>query len=213
MIANDFASELTRLRFAFSHLPGYYIHSINTTGVVVKSIPHLSPAEFVVIKALWSVAAKHSGAVADAPEGCTVHAVRAILAKQGNALAYTTVMTLLGRLATKAAVTVDRTREPFVYHAAVGKSHFLRHRLREFLRDVFDDDAGTLILGLVEDQSLSFDELRGLEDKVAELRQQELTTSITAQTSERSGPGEDEMIPASENKTGAGKKSTKRAKP
>ena len=81
----------------------------------------LTSAELRVLKALWEV---DRGSVAD---------VRAELARRGNELAYTTVMTLLGRLAGKGAVLVDRAREPFVYRAARRRESVLRERLREFV--------------------------------------------------------------------------------
>lgn len=108
------------------------------------------------MKALWEVG---SGSVAD---------VRAELAKRGQELAYTTVMTLLGRLAGKRAVLVDRVREPFVYRPAHRRESVLRDRLREFVREVFDGQAESLVLNLVEDESLSRAELRAIERKIAE---------------------------------------------
>jgi predicted transcriptional regulator len=77
-------------------------------------------------------------------------------------------MTLLGRLATKKAVIVDRTREPFVYRAAHRRESVLRERLREFVRDVFDGQADSLVLRLVEDESLTRAELREIERKIAD---------------------------------------------
>ena len=118
--------------------------------------PDLSPAELRVMKALWTV---EQGTVAD---------VRAELARRGQELAYTTVMTLLSRLATKGAVLVDKDREPFIYRAAHGRESVLRHRLREFVREVFDGEADSLVLNLVEDESLSRDELRAIEKKIAD---------------------------------------------
>jgi BlaI family penicillinase repressor len=116
--------------------------------------PDMTPAELRVMKALWSLG---RGSVAD---------VRAELAKRGQALAYTTVMTLLGRLAVKNAVIVDKAREPFVYKAAHRRESVLRERLREFVRDVFDGRADSLVLNLVEDESLSRDELREIERRI-----------------------------------------------
>ena len=124
-------------------------------------LPTLTPAEFAIMKALWSAG------------DSTVADVRAVLAGSGSEAAYTTVMTLLGRLALKGAVHVDRSREPFMYSAAIRKQHVARQRLREFLRDVFDNDAGNLVLGLVEDSALSVDELRQLEGRVEQLRRAE----------------------------------------
>jgi predicted transcriptional regulator len=115
----------------------------------------LTTAELRVLKALWTVDA---GTVAD---------VRTELGKRGQDLAYTTVMTLLGRLAAKDAVTVDRTREPFIYKAAQRRESVLRERLREFVREVFDGEADSLVLNLVENESLTRAELRAIERRIA----------------------------------------------
>lgn len=108
------------------------------------------------MKALWEVG---TGTVAE---------VRTALAGRGQDLAYTTVMTLLGRLAAKRAVVVDRTREPFVYRPAHRRESVLRDRLRDFVREVFDGQAESLVLNLVEDESLSRAELRAIERRIAE---------------------------------------------
>ncbi|MEJ7597398.1 MAG: BlaI/MecI/CopY family transcriptional regulator [Kofleriaceae bacterium] len=123
--------------------------------------PDLTAAELRVMKALWAV---DRGSVAD---------VRAELARRGQELAYTTVMTLLTRLATKGAVAVDREREPFVYRAAYRRESVLRDRLRDFVREVFDGEAGSLVLNLVEDESLSRAELRAIERKIADAEKTE----------------------------------------
>ena len=108
------------------------------------------------MKALWELG---KGSVAE---------VRGELHLRGNELAYTTVMTLLGRLATKNAVLVDKAREPFVYRPAHRRESVLRERLREFVRDVFDGQAESLVLRLVEDETLTRAELREIERKIAE---------------------------------------------
>jgi BlaI family penicillinase repressor len=118
--------------------------------------PDLTPAELRVMKALWQV------------EHGTVAEIRAELGRRGQDLAYTTVMTLLGRLATKGAVAVDKEREPFIYRAAHRRENVLRDRLREFVRDVFDGQADSLVLNLVENESLSRAELRAIERKIAD---------------------------------------------
>ncbi|MBL8621066.1 MAG: BlaI/MecI/CopY family transcriptional regulator [Myxococcales bacterium] len=114
--------------------------------------PDLTPAEFNIMKVLWL------------RERATVAEVRAELNKKpGVDLAYTTVMTLLGRLAAKGAVAVDKDREPYVYAPAFRRESVLRDRLRSFLSDVFDGDSQAMVLGLVADESLSLDELRAIE--------------------------------------------------
>jgi predicted transcriptional regulator len=121
----------------------------------MTACPEMTPAELRVMKALWQLG---RGSVAE---------VRAELAQRGQELAYTTVMTLLGRLATKGALVVDRTREPFLYKPAHRRESVLRDRLRAFVRDVFDGQAGSLVLRLVEDEALSRDELREIEKQIA----------------------------------------------
>jgi predicted transcriptional regulator len=118
--------------------------------------PDLTPAELRVMKALWQLG---RGSVAE---------VRSELDARGQELAYTTVMTLLGRLAAKGAVVVDKAREPFLYKPAHRRESVLRERLREFVRDTFDGRADSLVLRLVEDESLSREELREIEKKIAE---------------------------------------------
>jgi predicted transcriptional regulator len=111
------------------------------------------------MKALWEVG---TGTVAD---------VRGELGRRGNDLAYTTVMTLLTRLAGKGAVAVDKAREPFVYRPAQRRESVLRDRLREFVREVFDGKADSLVLNLVEDESLTREELRAIEKRISEAEQ------------------------------------------
>jgi BlaI family transcriptional regulator, penicillinase repressor len=118
--------------------------------------PEMTPAELRVMKALWELGK------------ASVAEVRASMQSRGNDLAYTTVMTLLGRLAAKNAVVVDKTREPFVYKPAFRRESVLRERLREFVREVFDGQADSLVLRLVEDESLTREELREIERKIAE---------------------------------------------
>ncbi|HVK71968.1 MAG TPA: BlaI/MecI/CopY family transcriptional regulator [Kofleriaceae bacterium] len=121
--------------------------------------PELTPAEFNVMKVLWQLGK------------ATVAEVRAELNRRGAELAYTTVMTLLGRLAGKGAVDVDRDREPFVYQPAFQRESVLKERLRAFLHEVFDGEADAMVLGLVEDESLSLDELRAIERRIDERSQ------------------------------------------
>jgi predicted transcriptional regulator len=78
-------------------------------------------------------------------------------------------MTLLGRLAAKNAVLVDKAREPFLYRPAFRRENVLAERLREFVRDVFDGQADSLVMRLVEDESLTPEQLREIERKIAEV--------------------------------------------
>src|SRR3970282_1733630 len=105
-----------------------------------KRPPEMTPAEFNLMKALWRL---KRGTVAD---------VRAEQSRaDGSELAYTTVMTLLNRLAAQGAVLLDRAPQPFVYRPAFRRESVLRDRLRAFVDTVFDGQAGSLVVHLVED--------------------------------------------------------------
>lgn len=119
---------------------------------MITSPPDMTPAEFKLMKVLWTL------------KRATVAEVRAEHARMyGAELAYTTVMTLLGRLATKRGVKVDKSRQPYVYRPAFRRESVIRDRLRQFVDTVFDGQADSLVLHLVEDESLSLDELRRIE--------------------------------------------------
>jgi predicted transcriptional regulator len=121
-----------------------------------KTPPDLTAAEFDIMKVLWRL---ERGTVAD------VRAEHTRLFESD--LAYTTVMTLLGRLAAKGAVKVDRARQPFVYRPAFRRDSVVRERLKQFIDSVFDGEAESLVLRLVEDESLSRDELRRIQQRLA----------------------------------------------
>jgi predicted transcriptional regulator len=119
------------------------------------SLPDMTPAEFRLMKVLWTLSRATVAEVRDEHNRM-----------YGTELAYTTVMTLLGRLAAKRAVKVDKVRQPFIYRPAFRRESVLRDRLRQFLDTVFDGNADSLVLHLVEDESLSLDELRRIERMV-----------------------------------------------
>lgn len=122
---------------------------------MAKTPPEMTPAEFDVMKALWRLS---TGSVAE---------VRAEHARMfGSDLAYTTVMTLLARLAAKGAVHVDKARQPYLYRPALRRESVVRARLRKFVDTVFDGQADSLVLHLLEDESLSLDELRRIEQSL-----------------------------------------------
>lgn len=117
-----------------------------------KTPPDLTSAEFDIMKVLWRL------------ERATVADVRAEHARMFDSdLAYTTVMTLLGRLAAKAAVKVDRGRQPFVYRPAFRRDSVVSERVKQFIDTVFDGEAESLVLHLVEGEALGPAELRRIQ--------------------------------------------------
>lgn len=120
-----------------------------------------SETEFQMLKVLWSL---KSATVAQVRERYN--------AQNGTALAYTTVMTLLGRLVAKGAVKVDREREPYLYTATTRRQTALRERLESFVKSVFDGNADELALQLVESEALSDEAVERLRAAIARRRKE-----------------------------------------
>ncbi len=107
----------------------------------------LSPAEFAILKHLWLL------------ESATVAEVRDQFARQ-TAPAYTTVMTLLGRLADKGAVRIAKDARPYRYRPALQRATMLRRMLDDFVKTVYEGDAQLLVQHLLDDAHLTADEVR-----------------------------------------------------
>jgi predicted transcriptional regulator len=109
--------------------------------------PGLSDAEMEVLKVLWD-------------EGpATVRAINATLADRGRQWAYTTVATLLQRLATKGCVAGSSDTVPHVYRAIVLRETLLQRRLSEAAEELCEGNAAPLVLALVQGNSFTSDEL------------------------------------------------------
>ena len=98
------------------------------------------PLELSCLKALWSLG-----------EG-SVNDVRRIVSRN-KPLAYTTVMTLLDRLARKSVVSRRKIGRAFLYAPQVSQDSVRRMAFREFLENYFDGSADGLIEFLGEAQA------------------------------------------------------------
>jgi predicted transcriptional regulator len=99
-------------------------------AAVQRQLP--PPLELVCLKALWSLG---EGSVSD---------VRGIVSVT-KPLAYTTVMTLLDRLARKNIVARRKVGRAFLYAPQVSQDSVRRIAFREFIESYFDGSADGLI--------------------------------------------------------------------
>jgi len=120
-------------------------------------IPELGPLEFKLLRILW----KHDSLTA--PQVLEEHNRQA-----KTPLAYTTVMTLLGRLSEKGVLKVSRERQPYRFSAAVGRDQMLRQRVRDFVNVFFEGEPLDLVKRLVEDTPLSDESVDKLEQVLRE---------------------------------------------
>ena len=110
--------------------------------------PPVSETELDVLKVLWEFGPG------------TVRELDQRLREQDHNWAYTTVLTLLQRLAVKGYVTSDKTDVAHVFHAAVTREGLLRLRLKDLANQLCEGTATPLVQALVESQPLSPDEIQ-----------------------------------------------------
>ena len=99
------------------------------------------PLEMLCLKALWS---RGEGNVNDVREAVA----------ESKALAYTTVMTLLERLAKKNVVSRRKVGRAFVYSPAIPRDAMRRLALKEFLDCYFDGSEQKLADFLLREEPL-----------------------------------------------------------
>jgi BlaI family transcriptional regulator, penicillinase repressor len=112
--------------------------------------PGLSDAERDVLKVLWDHGPR------------TVRETNEVLKKRGRRWAYTTVATLLQRLAAKQYVASDPSAVPHVYRADVTRDELLESRLKDAADEFCDGRAAPLVLALVQGNRFSAAELARL---------------------------------------------------
>jgi predicted transcriptional regulator len=112
--------------------------------------PGLSEAEREVLKVLW-----------DLGPG-TVRKINEELQRRGRRWAYTTVATLLQRLAAKRYLVSDPSAIPHVYRATVTRDELLERRLKDAANELCDGQAVPLVLALVQGNRFSPEELARL---------------------------------------------------
>ena len=100
--------------------------------------PAMSNAEREVLKTLW----EHGPGTVREINECLEHA--------GQQWAYSTVITLLGRLERKGYVTSDKSGLAHVFRAAVSRDEVVQERLTDLAEELCHGDPAPLVLALVQ---------------------------------------------------------------
>jgi len=117
----------------------------------------ISESELAVLEELWG----------EGPS--TVRALHERLVDRGKDWAYTTVQTLLQRLANKKFVACDRSGHAHVFRASLSRDELLEHHLGD-LADRFCGGASTpLMLTLIKRRGFSSEEVEELRSRLSEL--------------------------------------------
>jgi predicted transcriptional regulator len=118
----------------------------------------IAAAEMDVLGSLWRLS---SG---------TVREVQQDLREQGRNLAYTTVLTLMGRLERKGHVARSSTRGlAHVYRPRVSREKVMVSRVSTMVRQLGSGDAVPLIMQLVQAHKLSAGDIRQLRTLLSQL--------------------------------------------
>ncbi len=115
-------------------------------------IPQLGPLEYQLLRLLWKLAPAPARQILEAYNR-----------KARRPLKYTTVMTLLTRMADKGVLEADRSRQPFEFRPLVTREQMLAQRVNDFVDRFFEGRAVDLAVRLVEEGDLSPDSIRRLE--------------------------------------------------
>jgi predicted transcriptional regulator len=118
----------------------------------------IAAAEMDVLGSLWRMSRG------------TVREVQDDLREQGRNLAYTTVLTLMGRLERKGHVVRSSTRGlAHVYRPRVSREKVMVSRVGTMVKQLGSGDAVPLILQLVQAHKLSAGDIRQLRSLLSEL--------------------------------------------
>jgi predicted transcriptional regulator len=122
--------------------------------------PGLSEAEGDVLRVLWE---RGPG---------TVRAINEVLVGRGRSWAYTTLATMLQRLAAKGYVASSSDEVPHVYRALVSREELLGRRLQEAADELCEGSAAPLVLALVQGNRFSAEELERFRRLIDEARRE-----------------------------------------
>ncbi len=117
-----------------------------------KEVPELGPLEYAVVQILWRIGQSTAREVQERYNR-----------ENDKPLAYTTVMTLLTRMAEKGVLDVERSRAPFEFSPRITSDQLIRQRVKDFVDVFFEGRAVDLAVRLVEDTPLSQESLEKLE--------------------------------------------------
>ncbi|APR79257.1 Hypothetical protein A7982_04604 [Minicystis rosea] len=104
----------------------------------------------------------------DADEPLPVATVQERLARAGDELAYTTVMTVLVRLLEKGLVTRKKQGARFLYAPARSAPRVAQNIFDRVHQSLFRNDRTRPILALLEDEDISSEELRAVRAMIDE---------------------------------------------
>jgi BlaI family penicillinase repressor len=117
----------------------------------VKSVPHISDAEWEVMKVLW------------AKTPCTANEVIEALEDQTD-WKPKTVRTLLNRLAQKQAISYSQENRVYAYFPLVSEDECVKSETESFLKRIYGGAFKPLLVNFLKDDQLSPEDIKELKN-------------------------------------------------
>ncbi|HHZ13923.1 MAG TPA: BlaI/MecI/CopY family transcriptional regulator [Clostridiales bacterium] len=115
----------------------------------MRELPKISDAEWQVMKVLWKESPLNASQVINELQNYTTWSPK-------------TIHTLLGRLADKGALNVDKSTTPYAYYPRVSQEECIREETKFFLEKIFDGSIKKLLVSFVDSEELSREEIEEL---------------------------------------------------
>lgn len=115
----------------------------------MKSMPHISDAEWEVMKVVWNRPSVTANEIVEALAGVADWKHR-------------TIRTLISRLMKKGALRGEKDSKRYLFYPRVKHDECVREESRSFLQRVFDGQASPLLAQLVKQTNLSRSEIQEL---------------------------------------------------
>lgn len=112
-------------------------------------LPHISEAEYEVMKVVWKLAPVSTNEITDALTRTTAWSPK-------------TIQTLIKRLVNKRVLSYEKRGRMFVYTPLVGEKEYANQQSRSFLKRFYNGDISAMLSAYMEDGALSQAEISAL---------------------------------------------------
>lgn len=115
----------------------------------MHALPHISEAEFEVMKIVWKSAPINTNEITERLLKTTSWSAK-------------TIQTLIKRLVTKGALTYEKQGRVFVYTPLVEENKYISQQSNSFIKRFYDGDISAMLSAYLENNQLSETELNHL---------------------------------------------------
>jgi BlaI family penicillinase repressor len=123
---------------------------------MMNIIPNISDAEWQVMKVLWGKAPITSSEIVE-------------ILKPISRWSATTIYTLISRLVSKKAIAIEEGTSPYLCYPLISQKDIRLEESKSFLKKVYDGSLNLMLVNMLEEQSLTdneIDELKQILDKM-----------------------------------------------